>query len=106
MSEVVELDYDETALAAFPPDGARAAFLHARMIERLAQSVQEIVQACSVHLQFDEGIARLSQRIQASSRVAPELYCIYFDLLHAVRQDDLDGSARLLAEMNTRMEAP
>jgi hypothetical protein len=106
MSEVLDLDYDDAALIAFPPDGPRAAFLHARMIERLAQSVQEIVRGCSAHLQFDEGIARLSQRIRASSRVAPELYCIYFDLLKAVRCDDLDACARLLAEMNTRLVAP
>jgi HEXXH motif-containing protein len=106
MSEVLDLDYDDAALIAFPPDGPRAAFLHARMIERLAQSVQEIVRGCFAHLQFDEGIARLSQRIRESSRVAPELYCIYFDLLQAVRQDDLDASAGLLTEMNTRIEAP
>ena len=76
------------------------------MIERLAQSVEEIVQGCSSHLKFEESIARLPQRIRASSRVAPELYCIYFDLLQAVRRDDLDASARLLGEMDTRMDAP
>ena len=42
--------YDDAALVAFPPDGSRAAFLYARMIERLAQSVEEIVQGCSSHL--------------------------------------------------------
>jgi hypothetical protein len=106
MSEVLGLDYDDAALVAFPPDGPRATFLHARMIERLAQSVQEIVRGCSFQLQFEEGTARLSQRIQASSRVAPELYCIYFDLLQAVRRDDLDSCARLLAEMDSRLDAP
>jgi hypothetical protein len=106
MSEVLELDYDDAALVAFPPDGPRATFLHARMIERLAQSVRKIVRGCSSHLQFEEGIARLSQRIQASSRVIPELYCIYFDLLQAVRRDDLDACGQLLAEMNTRLDAP
>src|SRR5207247_2677409 len=40
------------------------------------------------------------------SRVAPELYCVYFDLLQAARRDDLDASARLLREMDTRMDAP
>ena len=97
---------DDAALVAFPPDGSRAAFLYARMIERLAQSVEEIVQGCSSHLEFEESIARLPQRIRASSRVAPELYCIYFDLLQAVRRDDLDASARLLGEMDTRIDAP
>jgi hypothetical protein len=106
MSELLELDYDDAVLFAFPPDGSRATFLHARMIERLAQSVQEIVCGCSSHLQFEDGIARLSQRIRASSRVAPELYCIYFDLLQAVRRDDLDACARLLAEMESRLDAP
>jgi hypothetical protein len=106
MSEILELDYDDAALVVFPPDGPRAAFLHARMIERLALSVQEIVQACSAHLEFEEGIAGLSQRIQASSRVAPELYCIYFDLLQAVRRDDLDACAPLLDEMAYRLDAP
>jgi HEXXH motif-containing protein len=76
------------------------------MIERLAQSVQEIVRGCSAHLEFEDGIARLSQRIQASSRVAPELYCIYFDLLQAVRRDDLDACALLLAEMASRVDTP
>jgi HEXXH motif-containing protein len=76
------------------------------MIERLAESVEEIVQGCSPHVDFSESVARLSQRIRASSRVAPELYCIYFDLLQAVRRDDLDASARLLGEMDTRMDAP
>jgi hypothetical protein len=106
VSEVLELDYDDAALVAFPPDGPRATFLHARMIERLAQSVQEIVRGCSAHLQSEEGIARLSQRIRASTRVAPELYCIYFDLLRAVRGDDLDACARLLAEMKSRLDVP
>ena len=105
MSELLE-DYDEAALAAFPPDGPRATFLHARMIERLAQSVQEIVRGCSAHLQFEEGVARLSQRIRVACRVAPELYCVYFDLLQAVRRDDLDACARLLAEMESRLDAP
>ena len=34
------------------------------------------------------------------------MYCIYFDLLQAVRRDDLDTSARLLGEMDTGMDAP
>jgi hypothetical protein len=106
MSEVLELDYDDAALVAFPPNGPRATFLHARIIERLAQSVQEIVRGCSAHLQLEKGIARLSQRIQMSSRVAPDLYCIYFDLLQAVRRDDLAACARLLAEMESRLDAP
>ena len=97
---------DDTALVAFPPDGSRAAILYARMVERLAQSVEEIIQGCSPHLDFEESIARLPQRICASSRVAPELYCIYFDLLKAVRRDDLDACARLLSEMDTRIDAP
>ena len=37
------MEYDETALVSFPPDGLRAAFLYARMIDNLAQSVEEIV---------------------------------------------------------------
>jgi hypothetical protein len=98
--------YDDAALAAFPPDGSRAAFLYARMIERLALSVQEIVQGCSCHLEFGKSIERLSQRIRVSTRVAPELYCIYFDLLQAVRRNDLDACARLLGEMDTRVDAP
>src|SRR6476620_7002481 len=98
--------YDDAALVAFPPDGSRAEFLYARMIERLAQSVEEIIQGCSSHLEFEESVARLSERLRASSRVAPELYCIYYDLLKAVRRDDLEACARLLDEMDTRMDAP
>ena len=60
----------------------------------------------SAYLQFEDGIARLSQRIRASSRVAPAMYCIYFDLMHAVRRDDLDACARLLAEMEFGLDAP
>src|ERR1700722_4393247 len=94
MSVRSKVRHDEAALVAFPPDGSRATFLCARMIERLAQSVEEIVQGCSPHIEFEESVARLPQRIRASSRVAPEVYCIYFDLLQAVRRDDLDPSAR------------
>src|SRR6476646_2934305 len=100
------MNYDISALVAFPPDGARAAFLNARMIGRLGQSVEEIVKGCAPHVQFDEGIVRLPQRILASARLAPELYCIYFDLLQAVRRDDVDTSARLLGEMDARLDAP
>jgi hypothetical protein len=100
------VDYNEAALVAFSPDGLRATFLCARMTEQLAQSVEEIVKGCSPHIEFKERVARLPQRIRASSRVAPEVYCIYFDLLQAVRRDDLDTSARLLGEMDTRMDAP
>jgi len=85
--------YDDAALVAFPPDGSRAEFLYARMIERLARSVEEIIQGCSSHLEFEKGVARLSQRLRASSRVAPELYCIYFDLLKAVRGGTKQGIA-------------
>jgi hypothetical protein len=106
MLVVPNVSQDDAALVAFPPDGSRAALLYARMIERLAQSVEEIVQGCSSHLEFEESIGRLSQRIRASSRVAPELYCIYFDLLQAVRRDDLDTCARLLSEMDTRINGP
>ena len=98
--------YDDAALVAFPPDGSRAAFLHARMIEHLAQSVQEIIHGCSPNLEFEQSIARLPQRIRASTCVAPELYCIYFDLLRAVRRDDLDASVQLLGEMDARLDAP
>jgi HEXXH motif-containing protein len=76
------------------------------MVERLAQSVEEIVQGCSSHIELEESIARLPQRIRAAARVAPELYCIYFDLLQAVRRDDLDACARLFSEMDTRIDAP
>ena len=76
------------------------------MVERLAQSVEEIIQGCSPRLDFEGSVARIPQRICASSRVAPELYCIYFDLLKAVRRDDLDACARLLSEMDTRIDAP
>ena len=93
-------------LIAFSPDGLRAAFLYARMVERLADSVDEIVRACSAHVDFEEKIVQLSGRVRASSRLAPEIYCIYFDLLQAVRRDNLDDSLRLLHEMDTRMDAP
>jgi HEXXH motif-containing protein len=97
---------DDAALFAFTPDGSKAAFLYARMIERLAKSVEEISQGCSPHIEFEESIARLPRRIRASSRVAPEIYCIYFDLLQAARRDDLDASARFLREMDSRIDAP
>ena len=100
------MDYDDDVLVAFPPDGPRGTFLNARMIERLAQSVQEIVRGCSSQLDFEEDIAQLSQRIRGRSRLAPELYCIYFDLLQAVRRDDLGACTRLLAEMESRLDAP
>src|SRR4029077_5417840 len=89
-----------------PPDGSRAEFLYARMIERLAQSVEEIIQGCSSHFEFDESVSRLPQRLRAFSRAAPGLFFIYFDLLKAVRRDDLEACARLLGEMDTRMDAP
>ena len=98
------MEYDETALIAFPPDGLRAAFLYARMIDNLAQSVEEIVFGCSSHVGLEEGILRLPKRIRSSSRVAPEVYCIYFDLLKAVRRDDLDESVGLLRELDARLD--
>jgi hypothetical protein len=98
-------DYDESALASFPPDGARAAFLNRRMIDNLARSVGEIVSGCS-DAQLENSIFRLPERIRTSPRVAPEAYCIYFDLLQAVRNDDLDKSIGLLREMNVRLDAP
>src|SRR4029079_11601232 len=93
-------DYDDDALVAFPPDGTRATFLYARMIERLAQSVEEIIRGCGSHLKFKDSVLRLPQRLSDSSRVPAELYCIYFDLLQAVRRDDLDACERLLDEMD------
>ena len=84
-------------LFAFSPDGLRAAFLYARMVERLADSVAEIVRGCSAHVDFEEKIVRLSERVRASSRLAPEIYCIYFDLLQAVRSDNLEESLAVAA---------
>jgi HEXXH motif-containing protein len=98
--------YDEAALVAFRPDGSRAKLLYARMIDCLAQSVEEIIQGSSSHLEFGETIRRLPDRVRASSRIAPEVYCIYFDLLQTVRRDDLDACVRLLGEMDTRLDAP
>ena len=100
------MDYDGPPLAAFLPDGSQAVFLSARMIDRLAQSVEEIVAGCAGHVEFDDSILRLSERIRSSSRIAPEVYCIYFDLLRSVRRDDLDDSVRLLREMDSRADAP
>ena len=106
ISAVPDMGYDDAALVAFPPDGLRAAFLNARMIERLAESVGKIVEGCSSHLKFEESVARLPQRIRMSLFVAPELYCIYFDLLKAVRLDDLVVCAQLLREMDSRLDTP
>src|SRR6476661_178429 len=100
MPEFPKKVHDEAALVAFPPDGSRAKFLYARMIERLAQSVEEIVRGCSGHLNFKDIVSRLPERLRTSSRVAAEVYCIYFDLLQAVRRDDLDNCSRLLAAMD------
>ena len=60
------MEYDETALVAFLPDGLRAAFLDALMIDNLAQSVEEIVSGCSSHVGLEEGILRLPKRIRSS----------------------------------------
>jgi hypothetical protein len=98
--------YDDETLVAFQPDGTRGAFLCARMIEHLAQSVEEIVRGCSSQIKLEDNVSRLPQRIRASSRIAPELYCIYFDLLKAVRRDDIDASKQLLDEMVARIDAP
>ena len=97
--------YDDAALAAFPPDGSRATFLYGRMIERLAQSVEEIIHGCASHLKFKDSVLRLPQRLSDLSRVAAEVYCIYFDLLQAVRRDDLDACERLLVEMDAFLNA-
>ena len=106
MSTLSQTGCDDAALFSFPPDGSRATFLYARMIERLAQSVDEIINGCSSHFEFEESIVRLPQRFHALTRVAPEVYCIYFDLLRAVRRDDLDACSRLLSEMDTHLNAP
>ena len=97
--------YEDAALVAFPPDGSRAAFLYARMVERLADSVGEIIRGCTSHLEFKNTVLRLPQRLRASSRAAPDVYCIYFDLLQAVRRDDLDACTRLLGEMDISLGA-
>jgi hypothetical protein len=95
---------EQTGLVSFPPDGQRAAFLCARMIDSLAQSIDEIVAGCSSHVDLEKSSLCLSERIRSSSRVAPELYCIYFDLLQAVRRDDPEDCAQLLSEMALRIE--
>ena len=97
--------YDDGALAAFPPDGTRATFLYARMIERLAQSVEEIIRGCALHLKFKDSVLRLPQRLSDLSRVPAEAYCIYFDLLQAVRRDDLHACETFLLEMDTFLNA-
>src|SRR6185437_4296537 len=97
--------YDDTALVAFPPDGTRATFLYARMIERLAQSVEEIIRGCASHLKLKDSVLRLPQRLSDSSRVPAELYCIYFDLLQAVRRDDLHACEPLLLKMDAFLNA-
>ncbi len=76
------------------------------MVGRLADSVEEAIRGCSAHVDFEESIEQLSGRIRASSRLSPEIYCIYFDLLQAISRDDLDESLRLLREMDIRIEAP
>jgi hypothetical protein len=57
-------NHDDAALIAFPPDGSRATFLCARIIERLAQSVEEIFHGCAPHMEFEETVAQLPQRIR------------------------------------------
>ena len=76
------------------------------MVGRLADSVEEVIRGCSAYVDFEESIEQLSGRIRASSRLSPEIYCIYFDLLQAISRDDLDESLRLLREMDIRIEAP
>ena len=67
------------------------------MIERLAQSVEEIVQGCSSHLEFRRKRCAAPHSAFARHLASPpSCICIYFDLLQAVRRDDLDACARLL----------
>ena len=76
------------------------------MITRLAESVAEIVRACSTQVRFEGGVASLPKRLGASARVAPEIFCIYFDLLDAVRRDSVDDCLQLLHEFDARLDDP
>jgi hypothetical protein len=88
----------------FAPDGLRAARLYTRIVDRLAGSLEEIIRGCDAVVRIGASTAQLPKRIRASRRLAPEMYCIYFDLLQAVDCDDVDKSLQLLREMDTRIE--
>lgn len=100
---MVTLEPQIEALAGFTPNGARAARLYARIVGDIADSVGRIVAGCPRDLALSEGIRRLPERIRAVERPTPEVACLYFDLVAATLDDNVDGVVALLGEMDRRL---
>jgi HEXXH motif-containing protein len=92
---------DASPLLDLTPDPVRAAALDARMRTRLADSLRYIRAEAGGHLTFPEpAFGRLLDRL-AEGPVRSSVFAVYYDLVLAIGQDDLDEAQRCIDELVT-----
>lgn len=84
----------------FPPDPANACVLSRRLIHRLADSLDELIEACRAAVPLDTAaITRQAEAIRDASTVPPSVWLCYASALEAVRHDDPEALAAALLEL-------
>ncbi|MEX2200283.1 MAG: HEXXH motif-containing putative peptide modification protein [Dongiaceae bacterium] len=81
------------------PDPTRAAALDSRMRERLIDSLDYIRTQAGIHLMFPQpGFDRLLARL-GTGPVSSQVFALYYDLVLAIGQDNLDEAQRCIDEL-------
>lgn len=90
---------ETTAPLDLTPDPARAAALDERMRQRLVDSLRYIQSQSGEHLTFPEPeFGRLVKRL-GEGPVGSSVFAVYYDLVLAIGQDDLDEAQRCIEEL-------
>jgi hypothetical protein len=87
-------------MESFAPSGARAAGFDGLMRSRLADSLDHIVERSRGLIAFDEpALARLIAGLRSGTRVSPDVFAIYYDLVESLLEGREDAGEALMAEI-------
>ena len=100
--ETIEATHlSQERLLAFPPDPGRGFALYAKVKDRLADSLRQLVEASRPVAEIDEpGFAAFLDRLARARHISPRFFAIYFDILDAIARDDIDSVSASFAALD------
>jgi hypothetical protein len=87
-------------LLAFPCDPERGRLLYDAVKERLAESFRQIASACASVTEIDDArFTAFLDSLARSRKISPRFFAIYYEILVAADEDDVDAVSSLFAQL-------
>jgi hypothetical protein len=88
------------AQLAFPCDPERGRLLYDAVKDRLAESFRQIATACASVAEIDEArFTAFLDSIARARKISPRFFAIYYEILVAADEDDIDAVSSLFAQL-------